>query len=392
MVSIRSLQGEAMLDALYSLNMYAFHASPPFQDKEEWAKVVRERRGVTYHALFEGDTVAAGAASTAMTQNVRGKLFAAGGVWGVATRPGARRKGYCAKVMASLLAAESQSGKVFSNLYPFRESFYERQGYVTFPLATIARLTPAVLAPLIGKELGGEVELKLISEAFDDYRAYLAHMRQSVHGMAFFDVGDRAVANRNRLWAAVAKFGSEIEGVMLYNLQGDQVAKLNFTANRFYYRTSRARYLLLEWIARHVDQADQVEIWLSPDEHPETWLADMQVKVESQIRAAMGRVLTVAEMGGMACGAGCFTARLSDPLCPWNEGIWRFEAADGKLVVSKAAQADCDLSIQGLTGLVFGTHDPQDFSLRGWGSSTEALQVVMRGMFSARLPYLHENF
>ena len=392
MITIRSLQGEERLDTLYSLNMYAFHASPPYLDKEEWAKAVRERQGVTYHALFEDGAALAGAASTAMTQNVRGKLFPASGVWGVATHPAARRKGYCAQVMASLLAAESQSGKVFSNLYPFRESFYERQGYVTLPLCSIARLTPAALAPLVGKDFGGRVELQLIGPAYDTYRAYLAEMRQGVHGMAFFDVGDRMVAERNKQWVALARFNDQVEGLMLYNLQGEEVSKLKLCAYRFYTRSSRARYLLLEWIARHVDQADRVELWLAPYERPETWLADMQVKVELQVRAPMSRVLTVGGMGGMQCGAGRFSARITDPLCHVNEGIWQFEAVDGRLRVSKGSRADCDLSIQGLTALVFGAHDPQDFALRGWGNPSVELQAGLRQMFPAKTPHLHENF
>jgi hypothetical protein len=49
--------------------------------------------------------------------------------------------------------------------------------------------------------------------------------------------------------------------------------------------------LLLDWIARHIDQADRAELWLPPYEHPETWLADMQVRIESQERAPMSRIL-----------------------------------------------------------------------------------------------------
>jgi hypothetical protein len=47
----------------------------------------------------------------------------------------------------------------------------------------------------------------------------------------------------------------------------------------------------------------------------------------------MGRVVDVARIGGMETGPGGFTARVSDPLCPWNEGVWRFETVDGKLQV-----------------------------------------------------------
>ena len=85
-------------------------------------------------------------------------------------------------------------------------------------------------------------------------------------------------------------------------LSGEEVTKYNFSAIRFYYQTSRARNLLLCWIARHIDQVDRVEIWLPADEYPETWLADTQVKVESAIRAAMSRVLDVEKIGGMRCG------------------------------------------------------------------------------------------
>jgi predicted acetyltransferase len=390
--SIRALQGEEFLEVLYNFQMYAFRASPPFKDKEEWAKIVRERQGVTYHALFEEGSPVAAAGSTAMTQNVRGKLFPAGGVWGVVTLPNARRKGYSRQVLASLLAAERGAGKVFSNLYPFRESFYERLGYVTFPLSMIARLSPSSLAPLLGKDFGGQVELSLIGDAFDIYREYLAAMRSQVHGMAFFDVGDKLVAKQNRWWVALAKVAGEVEGLMLYNLQGEDVTKFNFVAYRFYYSTSRGRYLLLDWIARHIDQADRAEIWLPAYEHPETWLADIRVKIESQTRAPMGRVLNIAQIGGMETGEGSFNAHILDPLCPPNEGTWKFETIAGRLQVSRAEEADCELTIQGLTALVFGAFDPRDFALRAWGNPAPEMQAIMRAMFPPLAPFLHEEF
>jgi predicted acetyltransferase len=392
MTEIRHLQGEEMLDAMFNLGMYAFHASPPFPDKEEWAKGARQRRGITYHAMMEDDAALSGAGSTAMTQNIRGTLYPSSGVWGVATHPGARRKGYCKAVMASLLAAEYEAGKVFSNLYPFRESFYERLGYVTLSLPVIAKLSPPSLTPLMKNDLGGVVELKLIGDAFEIYREYLAQMTSMVHGMAYFNVGDKHVADRNKQWVALAKVNGELEGIMLYSLQGEELSKYNFNAFRFYYKTSRGRYLLLDWIARHVDQADRAEIWLPAFERPESWLPDILIKVESQDRAPMGRVLNVAQIGGMQTGPGCFTAHISDPICPFNEGDWLFESVDSKLRVSKTSGANFGLAIQGLTGLVYGTHDPRDFSIRGWGAPSVELQSVMRSMFPPQMPFLHEYF
>jgi predicted acetyltransferase len=391
-ITIQQLQGDEMLEALYALNSYSLHPSPPFQNKEDWLAIVRERKGITCHAVFEDETPVSIAVSTPMTQNMRGKLFHASGIWGVSTLPLARRKGYCRQAMASLISAERESGKIFSNLYPFRESFYERMGYVSFPLTKTARLTPLSLSPVLKMDLEGEIRLQYIGETYDTYREYLAEMRQSRHGMALFDIGDRARANQNLLWTAIAEFDGKIEGLMLYRILGEEVTKFNFVASRFYYKTSRARYLLLSWIARHVDQADRVELWLPDDEYPETWLVDIQVKVETTIHAAMSRVLDVEKISGMNVGNGSFSARIIDPLCPWNEGCWHFESYEGKLRTSRISKAECELAIQGLTALIAGIHDPQDIPLRNWGNPDSALQSIQRGMFPRMSPFLHEVF
>jgi len=391
-ITIRAIEGEEMLETLYALNSYALHPSPPFEDKENWMAIVRERQGIICHAAYEDEKPVSIAVSTPMTQNMRGQLFPASGIWGVSTDPSARRKGYCRQVMANLLAVERESGKVFSNLYPFRESFYERLGYVSFPLTKIARFSTSALSSLSKTELGGEINLQLIREAYPAYRAYLNEMRQHRHGMALFDFGDVGRANQNLLWVAWANFDGRTEGLMMYRTTGEEVTKYNFIASRFYYQTSRARYLLLSWMARHIDQADQVELWLPEDEYPETWLADMEVKVETALRLAMCRVLDIERMNGMEVGEGSFSAHIIDPLCHWNEGSWRFENNHGKLRVVKSSTAECELSIQGLSALIAGAHDPQHIHLRGWGDPDEDVQRRMRSIFPALRPFMHEMF
>lgn len=393
-IVIKPFSEQEMLDAVYSLGMYAFHPSPPLGDKEEWLARVRIRghHGAVCSAAYEGETPVAVAISSVMTQNMRGALYPASGVWGVSTHPAARRKGCCRQAIAGLLAAERETGKVFSNLYPFRESFYERLGYVSYPYTKIARLLPSNLAPLLKLEPQGEIELKMIGEAYETYRQYLSELRLQRHGMAIFNYGDQTSANRNLHWVAFARFDGQIEGVMLYALQGEEVTKFNLVASRFYYQTSRARYLLLNWIARHIDQAEQAELWLPGDEAPETWLADIQVKIDSPSRAAMSRVLDVEKIGGMTVGEGSFSAQIIDPFCPWNEGPWRFESRGGKLQVSKTTQAGCDLTIQGLSALVAGTHAPEDLPLRGWGNPDAAAQSALRSMFPRLSPLMHELF
>jgi predicted acetyltransferase len=389
---IRQLQGQEMLDQLYALNSYSLHPSPPYQDHQEWESIVRERQGITCYAAYEGDQAVSVAVSTPMTQNMRGKLFAASAIWGVSTFPSARRKGFCRQVMARLLSTDREAGRVFSNLYPFRESFYERLGYVAFPMTKIARIPALSLSPCLKMETGGEIRLQYIGEAYDAYREYLAQMRLHKHGMTLFDFGDRVRANQNLIWIASAMFNGEVEGLMLYRILGEEVSKYNFSATRFYYLTSRARYLMLNWIARHIDQANRVEIWVPADEYPETWLSDLEVKVDTPPHPAMSRVLDVENINGMLIGEGSFSVRIVDPLCPWNEGNWRFESVDGLLEVSRASTAECELTIQGLTALISGAHDPQDIPLRNWGATDSRIQAIQGVMFPKQYPFMHEVF
>ncbi|UCC62347.1 MAG: GNAT family N-acetyltransferase, partial [Anaerolineae bacterium] len=361
-VTLRQVYGDEMLDIVHWMHGYALRPSPPLIDKAEYQAMVKQRKGVVYFALYEDGEPVACVASTPLVQQVRGGLFGAGGIMEVVTHPAARRKGYSRRLMARLLDAIRQEGRPLSCLYPFRESFYERLGYVTFSQIRKASFAPSTLAPLLKVDLGGEVELALIGERYEVYLDYLRQVQRRVHGMALFEHADHGWAQRNRFWLALARVKEKTVGLMLYALRGERETEYNLRAFRFYYHTSQGKYLLLQWVARHIDQANQAELWLSPLELPETWLADMNVTVETVHFTPMGRVVDLAQMGGVHTGSGRFSARVQDPLCPWNEGVWRFETADGRLQVYPAQEADCALSIQAVSALVYGAHDPADFS------------------------------
>jgi len=169
---------------------------------------------------------------------------------------------------------------------------------------------------------------------------------------------------------------------------------MHFTlqAVRFYYLTSQAKYLLLGWLARHIDQAETVELWLPTYEQPNTWFPDLDLKLEPVFVAPMGRVLDIAGLGGMQVGPGSLHLRIRDPFCHWNEGIWKLSEQAGVLDITPSREAQCELTIQGLSALVYGVTDPADFDIRGWGNPSHSVQAVMRSMFPLRLPYLHEYY
>lgn len=392
---IRQVSGGEMLDALHPLTSYAFHASPPFPEREQWDARVGVRPDVTCFVAYDGKTPVACVESTAMTQNVRGAVLGMGGVWGVVTHPSARRQGLCRRLLTELLASMRATGKGLSGLYPFRESFYERLGYVTFPQLRKAVFSPLALASLMDREVGGDVRLMLLGESVPIYRALTEKLQRVTHGMALVDTLVVSPSCRDRAWVAVAVVDGEPEGALLYSLEGDEVANFTMVASRWLALSSRARYLLLQWIARHIDQATRVELTLAPTERPETWWSDMKPQLKTTHVAPMGRVVDLAELQGLRAGPGAFTVRVSDPLCPWNEGVWRFESDGDELHVVTAGDThalDGELSIQAISALVYGVHDPADFPFRGWGTVSPALLARLRSMFSPMLPHMHEQF
>jgi predicted acetyltransferase len=393
-VSIRQLQGEEIKDIFHWLVMYAFAPTPPMPDKEKWWERASKRQDSTYMVLFEDDKPMACTIHTEMMQNVRGKLYRMGGVWWVAAHPAARRKGYTRKLLVEEFVAMRKEGHIVSSLYPFRESFYERLGYVTFPQEHIITFDPAPLAPLLKIDLGGTIELMPIEEGRDVYLDYLHKHQPKTHGMAV-NVG--RTGQMKNFWLALAKVDGETVGAMIYKHTGEMI-DFTMTVHRFFYDDSRAKYILLEWIARHIDQAGTIEMKLPQAEMAETWMSDININVRGssfidKLRiTAMGRVLDVAALGGMQTGPGCFSARISDPYCSWNDGCFQFETVEGVLKVTPTDSADLDLTIQALSGLIYGTHNPDDFCFRGWGSPSPDMQQVMGQMFPRMIPYLHEEF
>jgi predicted acetyltransferase len=384
--------GREAAEIVYQLVGYAFHPSPPLLDRKEWATEIEQRVGGVHFALFEDGKAAACTACAPMTQNVRGVIYSMSGVYDVVTHPAARRRGYARRLMSHLFEFMHTEKVPFTCLYPFRESFYDKLGYVTFPHPRRVSLDPANLGPLLEKQLHGEVEMALMSTRLDACYRFFKELQEDTHGMGLFVNHIKKLGLGEDRWLALARSGSRLVGLMVYKLSGEHETGLNLDAERFYYHNPLGRYLLLQWIAHHVDQVGRAEILLPPAELPETWLEDISVKGEWKSFSGMGRVLDIAAIQGMHVGPGSFSARVHDPFCPWNEGIWRFESQDGSLHLSPDDKADCILEIQGLTALFYGPHHPRDFFLRGWGDPNPAVQQVMRSMFPLELPYLHEFY
>ncbi len=394
-VTIRQVQGEELLDTMFPLGAYAFAETPTSRDREELQKYLPYQIDRHVVCVFEDEVPVAVANSVHMTQNVRGKVYRMGGIAGVATLPQARRKGYARQMVKYLFENMKDESQAVASLYPFRESFYGRLGYIGLPPMRLMQITPLNLSPILKSDIPGVVEVIHLKEGADEFITFLKNLLPQVHGMALHP--DSSLAGMKEFgnsWLALARHNGEVVGAMVYRLMG---FNKDMKARYFLHKNSVGKYLLLQWIARHADQVSDIYIKVSPADIMETWFFDMRAKMHTRwtledIPTPMGRVAIVEEIGGMQVGPGHFTARIIDEQCDWNNGVFRFESVDGLLEVTPAADADCELTIQGLSGLVFCGYDPADFMIRGWGNPSPETQAAIRTMFPPAYPFLHGDF
>jgi len=106
----------------------------------------------------------------------------------------------------------------------------------------------------------------------------------------------------------------------------------------------------------------------------------------------MGRVINIENLSGLKVGDGGICIQVTDPDCEWNNGVWQLAGENGQLAISKGSTPDCDLTIQGLSALVYGVYDPDEFYLRGWGNPNAGSSSVLRGMFPTAMPFLHAMY
>lgn len=390
-ITIRRVQGDELLTAYFPIVDFAFFATPNQTDYKEWLPWQEERTILT---LFADGQPVATAGAIPMTQNVRGQILKMSGIAAVASLPQARRQGYVRQIMQAHFDLMRDQGQVVSTLYPFRESFYQRLGYVSYPQRRMVKFSPANLSRLLAQDIPGTVEFSSIEHSFDTYYRYLHEVQQQQHGLSIKPPITASQLKKNGMWLAVARHEEQIVGMMLYKVTG---FRKEIRAFFFGFTSSIGRYLLLQWLARHVDQVSEIWLEVPGDMYVETWLTDLKVQINSaepdgKRADPMGKIVLLEGLQGLQVGEGRFTARITDATCPWNDGIYEFDGQGGSLRIRRVTQADCDLTIEGLTALVYTGYDPADLEWRGWGKPDAATQQQMRQLFPPIVPFLYEGF
>lgn len=404
-MEIRRVSAEERVSTGFPLSAYAFESSPSTRERVDRARqfVPYTEGNVNLIAEEDGRTVAA-VAGIPMRQNVRGVVHRMAGISSVSTHPLARRRGHARALLTRLLGDLRDDGHVVSTLYPFRPSFYEKHGFASMPRARRVSFAPADLGRLLRTDLPGELDWGRVRDGYDDFRDLTLRLMAQRHGFAVFP-DNRALELRDLedRWLVTARVDGVVVGALTYRIEGydGELAGADLLATGPLGRT-----LLLQFLARHVDQVRRVSVLVGAGEVPELWLTDLAVHTETVVRfpsagAPMARVLSVPALAGVSVGPGRVEVEVVDD--PFIAGRYVFDGRSGRLEVTNANTGDASpasagrppvatLTCAGLSGLVYGVLDPAEIALRGFGAVPDDAANELRVLFPRDFPYLFADF
>ena len=392
-IEIKEFDGQN--DEAIEMAFYAFYPTPG--DVEGIKKLKHYFKDDTSFILYENGKPVSAIICKPIPQNVRGVIKPMCGLQNVATNPEARRKGYSKQLMIKSFEHMKVKNYVFSTLYPFKESYYEKFGYISFPQIKTAIFSPKQIVGLLDKDLPGEVERCNFDEGFELFEKYIREIQNSIHGMGVkHNTEIIRYKETAREWVAFAKSEGNIIGVMTYRVTGFWK---EIKVRDFFYSNSLGKYLLLQFLAIHADQVHEIHLMnIRSDESPETWINDTfwgekgKIINREWVPSCMGRIIQVEKMTGMNVGFGDLSIKVVDEYCDWNNKSFNFRSKDGILEITETDQFDCELSIQGLSSIVYGCYNLDDFEIKGWGTLSSDKKELLEILFPKKTPFLYADF
>ena len=336
------------------------------------------------------------ASSIPMTQNLRGKIFLMDGITNVATEPSYRRQHITAGMMQKIFDHDKEAGLPVSCLYPFKESFYAKFGYITLPQARIVTLNLQNLSPLLGDKTPFKSSKLNFKDNFSIYYEFLKENQKYIHGMALKGLNSLKMVPEIRPAHLLFVYDEKnnIIGSLVYSTKGKGS---DILVSSFFYLNSYGKYLLFKYLVLHIDQFSFVKFPISPVDHPENWFNDLRLQINTREwePSAMARIINVEGLSELPVGEGSIVIRITDPDCSWNNGTFKLISVSEKLVIERGisgSDCECELTIQGLTAFIYGNYILEDLLLKKWLKEYKKGSIKkLESLFPYSLPYIFDT-
>ncbi len=259
-----------------------------------------------------------------MTCNIDGTHLPCAGVAAVGVVPEARRLGVGSALMTESLRLFREDGFVFASLYPFRETYYSRFGYVT--CGGRVRVTmPTTRFPR------SKVDLPVRMLSGSEYEQVRACFDK------FCDRYNGSSRRSPEVWADTDPYyvvGDPIEGFIQIKLGGDFWSPLN-TAD-LVWTTERSYYALLDVLHGLAINRSEAS-WYEPTDGPYLQVLDQGVRTQVE-RLLMYRTLDIekALSAKKPTAKGSVILDVHDPILPEISGRWAVEFSPDQVSVLRS--------------------------------------------------------
>ena len=225
---------------------------------------------------------------------VRGRLMSVGGIYGVATYPEHRRKGYVKELIVESLIRMRQRGQYLSALNPFKFEYYRKYGYEIGALNWVVESDPNnIVIPDGFKPLTLKGFSKVESyEAMKEVRHKVGKLYNFIMLETYPEWRFHKFWDRDKLFAAMD--GDTVAGYIISRVEehgNEYVLRiLDLVA-----RNERARLTLLDYVKKHGDQVKKFK-WFSLGDEPLTdyFYENWEDQVKTQVYGSvMFRVVDV---------------------------------------------------------------------------------------------------
>ncbi len=359
-----------------ALRRYAFRtwtADPPTEAEIEWV-VPDDALGFFLQGRMVGGMIV-----HRFRQSVRGVIKPMGGVAAVASYPEFRGRGHVTRLLEHAYARMREHGRPVSMLHPFRESFYERFGYVAAGAALEIEVPTEALAYTLERKPGpGWVEERLApAEARDAFFELLRETAPRYNGFTVHESipgGAWEQRTRDCLYVMIRRDGT-LQAAARYEKLGHPSPPL-LRVRDPYWRDAAGRNALLRFLATHRDQVPAINLQVPYGSPVHTWFRDTMSPfvLKMDEKPWMVRLIDVAPAldGLPAEPAGGLTIEVTDDRCPWNNGRFALEARDGRLRATAAGDCgprgrlDARLDQKALASLAYGCRSVDDLCALGW--------------------------
>lgn len=394
-VTLKQVETKEENEQFYNMPIYGYYPSPDDGNAriiDRYKKLDKVYPNSKY-LIYENDKPVSGAAFVTLEQHIRGKIFQMGGVLNVNSYPEVRRKGYVTKLMHRIFEDLYDLNYPVSCLYPFKESFYGKFGYINFPQYRTMTIKPHKIKHFDYIKNYGTVERGRLKDNWELYVQLLNKMKDKIHGFSVFNnIENMPIDEIQDLWIGIARDDNEqIIGLITYKTKG--IYKEAIVKHFIYYNTI-GKYLLLNYIAKHTDQFTEFKVPLKPSENSEYWAYDFADKIETRswVPSAQGRIIDIEKLEGIDVGDGMVKIRVKDSHCSWNDQVWQLQSVQNKLIIDKVEKSEQSISINALSALIYGAYSPTDFSFRWQLNLNSEILDILFTMFPPKSPWLFSDF